>query len=139
MPSPVFPARLMAAPCTGWRLSTAVSLEGCLFTIYKHPSFHPLTLRICLLKMSFHFPGRYILFYALKKKIMFTCWDFLGLCLPREFLDKGFCLVPLLGASSFPLLQGLCASFPCVGSTFALHCSTGSTSGEALQGAAGIF
>lgn len=59
-----------------------------------------------------------------------------------EFCGQVLCLVPsygIEGASFFPSLQGLCASFLCVGSTFAIHCSTGSTSGEALLGAAGIF
>lgn len=143
MTSPVSPTLLMTASCTGWRLSMAVSLEGCLFTISKHLSFNLLALRICLLKMSFHFLSLYIFFCAFKKKNYVHLLQFLRpLFTTVCCVDKCSALFPFLGlagASSFPLLQGLCASFLCVSSTFATHCNTGSTPGEDLLGAAGIF
>lgn len=105
----------MAAPCTGWRLSTAVSLEGCSFIIYKHPSFHPLTLRICLLKMSFYFPGLYILFYALKKKNYVHLLGFPQPLFTTGVFGQGLLSCSPLRSLLLPLAAGLVCLFPVCG------------------------
>lgn len=52
-----------------------------LIPISKHP-FFPLTFRIRLLKTSFIFLASIFCSELFLFLIMFTCWDFFGLCLP---------------------------------------------------------